>query len=167
MKKLILALGLLLILLINSTANPQYLYATQEHSSTRHPQSGFRYIIFYSGLLHGRRVTLVLMDRQAFSEANLKELFKLISKRFLQPDQLFVSVYTSLDQLPTPEEQDDEDSNDFWQSPERQQTFNKYPRADYVRENGNESFHYVMGGNDQTERAVIIKGQDLVERILH
>lgn len=36
----------------------------------------------------------------------MKELFNLVSKRFPNPDELHVAIYTSLDQIPTPEEED-------------------------------------------------------------
>jgi hypothetical protein len=46
------------------------------------------------------------MDHAAFSEANLRVLFDLVSHRFPQPTRFDVFVETSLQDIETPEEKD-------------------------------------------------------------
>lgn len=48
----------------------------------------------------------ILIEDRAFNEENLTTLFKLLSKRFSTTKNLTVEVYTNLDAVKTPEEQD-------------------------------------------------------------
>ncbi|MEW5980511.1 MAG: hypothetical protein AB1898_32395 [Acidobacteriota bacterium] len=69
----------------------------------------FRYVIFDNKVVdYGESSTWrevgVLLDREAFSLDTLKELFRLVSRRFPSPPSLHVMVYTSLVDVPTPEE---------------------------------------------------------------
>ena len=48
----------------------------------------------------------MLLDPKSFSEENLKQLFALLSKRFPEPTELVVNVYTDLEDIMTPEEGD-------------------------------------------------------------
>src|SRR6185503_20891378 len=78
-------------------------------------RSPFRYVIVYettvaSALPQRGAETFqtvdVLLDPSSFSEATLKRLFELLSKRFSKSNRLFVHVHTHLDDLYTPEEND-------------------------------------------------------------
>ena len=103
--------------------------------------------------MHNGRVVAVLMDTRHFSEVNLRELFTLLSKRFPKPDELHVAVFSSLDQVPTPEEEDRSTSTD--ELPYEKQ-IGKYPNASYMRLKGNEEFQYSLG-EGQAEQRVIIR----------
>jgi len=48
----------------------------------------------------------VLMDKNAFSESSLRILFQLLSQRFPKPELLMMDIFTSLEQIDTPEESD-------------------------------------------------------------
>lgn len=130
---------------------------TQKPSATL-PNLAFRYVIVNSYFLHNGRLVTVFMDHKSFSETNLRELFALLSKRFPKPDTLTVGVFTSLEQLPTPEEEDYAKA-----VPNAALAFlgeiNKYPGASYRRLNGNEGFLYSMG-EGQDEKTVIIAGKN-------
>ena len=79
-----------------------------EYNSFR---SKFRYVVVYSELersvkkgKYDTRFVDVLIDKRAFSVQNLRILFDLLSKRFPKPHTLFVTVYTDLEDIETPEE---------------------------------------------------------------
>ncbi|MCM3872158.1 MAG: hypothetical protein ND895_15855 [Pyrinomonadaceae bacterium] len=85
----------------------------------------------------------------------MRELFRLISKRFPEPDELRVGVFTALDQLPTPEEEDYErlfSTNDLAYVKQ----IEKYPNATYMRTKNREEFQYSIG-EGQPRQQVIIK----------
>ena len=90
-------------------------FAFQERRCPEPPKSPFRYVITYEneadyhspdGGKRAYRVVEVLLDPDAFSEATLRRLFELLSKRFPKSDKLFVHVHTSLEDVYTPEEAD-------------------------------------------------------------
>src|SRR5262249_12723535 len=70
----------------------------------------FHYIIVDTDVMNldrpdlARQSVTVLMDEAAFSEENLKVLFRLLSKRFRDPDWMIVFVYTHVSQLDTQEQ---------------------------------------------------------------
>src|SRR5262249_28962994 len=78
----------------------------EQNQSIADPQTPFRYLIVKESLLHNGRVVIVMFDIKHFTEGNLRELFRLMSERFPKPDELHVGVFTSLEQFPTPEEED-------------------------------------------------------------
>ncbi len=124
-------------------------------------RSQFRYIIVKNALLHDGRLLFVLIEEQPFSESTLRELFRLVSKRFPQPEELHVAVYTSLEQIPTPEEEDRDEPLSSDRQPSRDMGVQKHASAVYIRWEGNESFIYVLNG---TEKTVILKGKDLLHQ---
>jgi hypothetical protein len=89
-------------------------------------------VIIRESLLHNGRVVVVLIDSKHFSEVNLRGLFRLLSKRFPKPQELRIAVFTSLDQLPTPEEEDHERLTSTDPLPYVKQ-IEKYPNATYTR----------------------------------
>ena len=101
-------LCLILVGFLTSCAEHLFLSRAQEGRPTASHQSEFRYLIFRNGLLHDGRLVFVLLDEKSFSERTLKVLFNLVSKRFPNPDELRIAVYTNLAQIPTPEEEDAE-----------------------------------------------------------
>ncbi len=74
-----------------------------------------RYAIIYNddrgGL--GRFVT-VLMDPSEFSEANVRILFQMLSRRFSAVPKYTVFIATSLQDVQTPEEHDDTEDSRKW-----------------------------------------------------
>jgi hypothetical protein len=72
------------------------------------PRSPFRYAIIGNEVAKARPVRQVgiLMEEGAFTEENLRVVYQLIVKRFPKPYQMNVWVYTSLIDVPTPEETD-------------------------------------------------------------
>src|SRR6266849_1835855 len=83
----------------------------QQRNQGKHYRSPFRYIIVSNDVRNdglgpedAQRSVSILLDEKAFSEATLTELFKLLSKRYADPKWLNVWVYTSLEQVSTPEE---------------------------------------------------------------
>ena len=135
---------------------------SQDRASSHPNRSSFRYIIVNNGLLHNGRLVLVLLDGKSFSESHLRELFELISKRFPEPDELHVGVFTNLEQIPTPEEEDFSKllpaETELAPGPDLE----KYSGAVYVRHADNESFSYVMVSPTTVEKTVIIRGVDLL-----
>ena len=85
--------------------------------------SPFRYVIIENRVekdpntTETRLVVEVLLDRKAFSEENLRVLFKLISRRFPDAEVLDAWVYTSLEQAPTPEERDEGTTSESQKGP--------------------------------------------------
>ena len=76
-------------------------------------RSPFRYVIVnervepsLGGNDEPRRFVEILLDAKKFSKENLTALFKLVAERYPKPELLFVQVYTSLEDIDTPEEAD-------------------------------------------------------------
>jgi hypothetical protein len=134
------SLAMLLLFVCSIVANGQKTRVSQQENKSNSP---FRYVIVENTFdkdenpeLNSRAVE-VLLDGKAFSEKNLKTLFALVSKRFPKSDQLYIWVYTSLEQIPTPEEKDGgatSESNEV--------NSNKYYWAVYLRNEGDEFFRY-------------------------
>ena len=144
------------------TLRPLVLAIGQNGAETvRPPSVSFRYVIVFDGPLHNGRLVEVLMDPRTFSEKNLMQLFNLIAKRFPEPEELHAGVFTSLEQLPTPEEQDYMiKTNTDW-LPFMDQV-KKWPSAAYSRNAANEGFKYSSANRKNI--TVIIKGSSPFER---
>ncbi len=71
--------------------------------------SSFRYAIVRNEVAKALpvRQVWVLMEDKAFTEENLKSLYQLVVKRFPEPYQMNIWVYTNLGDVPTPEEADE------------------------------------------------------------
>ncbi len=127
----------------------------REKARIPQPNPKVRYIVVSNRLLHSGRLVFVLVDEQSFSEQNLKEVFQLVSKRYPKPDQLWITVFTNLEQYPTPEEEDymqlvpSDDSMPFITKGE------KHPIANYSRLEGNEAFEYSRGDGQEKKRVVL------------
>jgi hypothetical protein len=125
-------------------------------------QAKFKYVIFenklknYPGINHSERIVKVLMDADAFTESNLKDLFLLIQKRFVEPDRLEVWVYTNLKQVETPEEAELPKSSSAPDNYYLQH--NHY--AWYYKSKGNELFRYNESPPGKSLKTVIIRGID-------
>jgi hypothetical protein len=119
-------------------------------------RSPFRYVIL-SGNCNGaenRRFIEVLMDNKAFSERNLKEMFRLLAARFPAPQVLHIDVYTNLEDVSTPEESDEPALSSM---PDRVGA-DKYHQAFFLRDAyGNEWFTYNPNPPLRRIKKVIIK----------
>lgn len=147
-------------------------YTHNRISQDRAYTSSFRYVIVYNEVIEdkdepsytNRRVE-VLLDRKAFSEKTLRQLFALLSKRFPSPDSLTVDVYTSLEQVETPEEKEAgkvvaEGPNGRGKPTREELIFRKYPFAGLMRQDGNELFRYTFNSRNSKVKTVILKGKD-------
>jgi len=163
MRLVLITSTVLFVMLACNVANGYRADGSQVKESIIADRSEFRYVIYSNELLHDSRIISVLLERKAFSEKTLKKLFGLIAIRFPQPEELHVTVVTDLDQIPTPEEKD---QISFLSYSEVTSILNpimqKYPTAVYLRQHGNESFHYITGLPDRMEKVVIIKGSNLL-----
>jgi hypothetical protein len=72
------------------------------------PRSPFRYAIVRNEVAktHPVRQVGILMEEGAFTEENLRFVYQLVVKRFPEPYEMDIWVYTSLVDVPTPEEVD-------------------------------------------------------------
>jgi hypothetical protein len=106
------------------------------------------------------------MEPESFSEPNLREIFALLSKRFPQPDQLWITVCTSLKQMPTPEEFDVLKATAGQGDLAFFKNVDDYPNSSYSRLDGNQSFDFSMG-NGQPKKVVVIAGKDITTETWH
>ncbi len=130
------------------------------------PRSPFRYAIIWdhvgeygnypAGPTRKSRGVDVLLDPKSFSEENLKQLFALLSKRFPEPTELLVSVYTDLEDIMTPEE------GDFiWENCtlDLAKLTPKYPWAFYMRTSDSEHFTYHTKQPNEQPKQVVLRGR--------
>jgi hypothetical protein len=116
MKKHIgLRMFLIFFALLVTPSKPPVGYARQKQAAVHQYhryRSPYRYAIVYNNLEEGtnvspsRRYLVILLDRKAFSEANLRDLFLRLSERFPAPIWMDAFVETSLEDVQTPEEND-------------------------------------------------------------
>ncbi|MCW5967864.1 MAG: hypothetical protein KIT57_05075 [Blastocatellales bacterium] len=98
----------------------------------------------------------VLLDVNAFSEGNLKILCAFVSKRFPAPNVLHMKVYTHLEDIETPEEQDRGVIFETSDDPSK----DRYYRAFYLRDYyGNEWFSYNPNAPSRELKLVVLKGR--------
>jgi hypothetical protein len=104
--------------------------------------STFRYVIVRNEVAKARpvRQVWVLMEEKAFTEENLKFLYQLVTKRYPEPYQMDIWVYTSLADVPTPEEADEPGMSEVKDAP----PLSGFPIAICVRNDYNEyiNFYY-------------------------
>ena len=105
-----LSLILLFIVIFSTFVEAQTKRTSADLSVFRSP---FRYVIVHNEVDpaiskddEASRFVEVLLDGKSFSKENLIVLLKLISKRFPKPYILHINVFTSLEDLETPEERD-------------------------------------------------------------
>ena len=125
----------------------------------------FRYIIYLNevgednGPQERSRYLEVLLDRKAYSEKTLRELFHLLSERFPEPVDMDVQVFTSIEQVPTPEEMGrgaSEQPDNPW--------VEKHPSAFMIRRSENEIIRYFYRYPYRVEKTIVIKGEDLINK---
>ncbi|MFN2533003.1 MAG: hypothetical protein ABR555_17085 [Pyrinomonadaceae bacterium] len=150
-------LGLLLTVSIAAGVNKRHV--------SQAPRSPFRYVIVSNEVIDDSgtppqdsyRYVEVLLDGKAFSESNLKELFRLVSKRFPKPKVLDVQVYTNLEDIETPEERENAKMSEAPYDP----SLDRYHQALFVRDNdGDEWFTYNPRPPSSETKKVIIRGRD-------
>ena len=96
------------------------------------------------------------MEEKSFSESTLRQLFALVSKRFPDPAELRVSVYTSLDDMMTPEEGEFIATNCTLDLAKL-----NFPPAFYTRDDEREQFVYLIkGGNGFFDKTVVLRGKE-------
>lgn len=126
-------------------------------------KSPFRYIIFYNSVDNmfnsklPQRTLSVLIEQKAFSEENLNKLLQLIGSRYPAPNWLNINVYTSLEQILTPEEADTPKISGGGKT---ENEMYDYPYALIIRFQENEIFRYTANPPTKTLKTVIIKGKD-------
>lgn len=145
MRRVILCMGLLFLLGVRDIP---YTLAQKPY------RSPFRYVIVFNYLDTYRNLD-VLLDEKAFTEANLTELFRLLKKRFPVPQALFIDVRVSLEDLPTPEEEDEPQISEL-----PDELPGTHPEALLARDgHGNEWFSYTMNPRTSDRKTVILKGK--------
>jgi hypothetical protein len=87
-----------------------------------------------------RRYVFVLMEKSAFSPANLRRLFDKLSLKYKTPVNMEIYVYTDLQQTTTPEEAEDRSPGI---SESVQENFiSLFPYAVYFRDTSTAYFQY-------------------------
>lgn len=160
MLRIALCIGLLLASSSLAEVNSNRMSQAWNQHSYRSP---FRYVITSNEIIDGGgnprdsyRSIGVLLDERAFSEETLKELFKLLSKRFPKPMTMEVWVSTNLEQVPTPEEGEAGAMSEAPDNP----ALDRYPSALLIRQDGNELFRYTPNPPSTETKTVILKGRD-------
>jgi hypothetical protein len=112
-RRILVCILLAFIFVVGDTSIASGMRAPQQENKPS-PASPFRYAIVWNKVIEGNtypfgtpfrfRGVDVLMDEKSFSEANLRQLLQLLSKRFPDPERLQVDVYTNLEDVLTPEE---------------------------------------------------------------
>ena len=156
MSGIVLCLGLLLTVSIAGEVN-------NKQMAQRTNRSPFRYVIVGNEVIDDSgtppkdayRYVEVLLDEKAFSENNLKELFRLVSKRFAKPKVLHVQVYTNLEDTETPEEREGAKMSEAPYDP----PLDKYHQAFFLRDaDGGEWFTYNANPPRTDTKKVVLKG---------
>ena len=163
-KRIILCTAMGFLLMVNSLVETKSNHMMQRANQDKRYSSPFRYIIISNEVSNlsgdpkdANRTVSVLLDEKAFSEETLKEMFKLVSKRFPEPKRLDIWVYTSLEQLDTPEERDRGVISESDNNP----VFDNYHRALFFRsQDGDEVFRYNPNPPNTNMKTVILKGRD-------
>lgn len=145
---------------LSEVSDREMLYNSYQH---RTPRSPFRYVIVSDNVSgeesdpnDDARHVDVLLDDRAFSETNLRLLFKLVSERFPAPQMLDVRVYTNLEDVETPEEREAFKASEGPDDPSDY----KYRRAFYFRDyHGNEWFTYNPNPPSRDTITIVIKGK--------
>lgn len=148
-------LRLCLLFLLQTSA----LAIQQEQRVYERHNAPFRYVICGNTISPvGERKIIVLLDPVAFSEDNLKKVYFFVAKRFPEPADLSVWVYTSLWQVETPEEAEIPHISDIGDDPHN----NQFQYALLMRVRGNELFRYSSDEKPPYRRlkTVIITGRD-------
>jgi hypothetical protein len=102
--------------------------------------SSFRYAIVRNEVAKAlpTRQVWVLMEERAFTEENLKSLYQLVIKRYPEPYDLNIWVYTKLEDVPTPEEAEEGGMSEVKDSP----ALSGAPTAVCVRNERTEYINY-------------------------
>jgi len=134
-----------ILALILSVCGSTAAKAEKEEVATQYrlrTSSSFRYAIVRNEIAKARpvRQVWVLMEERAFTEKNLKSLYQLVIKRYPEPYQMDIGVYTSLADVPTPEEADEPGESEVKDAP----PLSGAPTAVCVRNDYNEyiNFYY-------------------------
>ncbi len=134
----------------------------QEKPPSAQYRSPFRYVIAWNKVTEGTRYpeggpdrfrgVNVLLDPKAFSESNLLQLVELLSKRFPKPEDLIVNIYSDLDDVLTPEENDI-----FVSGPIDLSATPKHAWAFYIRNDEVERLDYHTKKPDEAFRSIDLR----------
>jgi hypothetical protein len=162
-KKIISSIGALVFLVGSpmkaSTPKPDIGLPTIRHQYSERLE--FRYIIVSSTVNRDDpklpvRIVEILLDEKKFSEDTLRKLYLLVSKRFPKPKDMQVWVYTSLDQIATPEEEGAPVASHIIKEDPNAP---KHYKAFLLRRDGNELFwYYNLDGTEST--TIVLKGRN-------
>jgi hypothetical protein len=97
------------------------------------------------------------MDENSFEPDTLKELFRLLNKRFPEPIAFICTVFTSLDQINTPEEADQPKHSASNEASKE----DHHHRAILIRTEKNEIIRYTVAPGDYSLETIVLKGIDL------
>jgi hypothetical protein len=137
--------------------------AAQGQSARPVFRSEFRYTILsnevwdMTGKRDMGRSIQVLLDGNAFSEETLTKLFKLLIKRYPEPQWMDVSVVTSLYQVATPEEAEREVIASHTNNHPEYDLFN---HAVLMMHDGDQVFRYTINIPRTELKTVVLKGCD-------
>jgi hypothetical protein len=116
-------------------------------------QLGFRFMVYKNSISFGGRNMRVFLDEKAFSEENLRKLFKTLSKAFPEPMELDIDVITNLEQayifgepMSSEDTNTSNSGNHYW--------------AVYHRFKDNEYFRYGPNPSGGEVKTVVLKGRD-------
>jgi hypothetical protein len=147
----------------NGSSATQGTPAMQKANELKPFRSLIRYAIVSNDVVNitgdrkdAQRSIVVLMDAKAFSEENLRSLFPLVSKRFPDPQRLIVHIFTSLEQVRTPEESE---TPGISEGP-GDSSLDNYYRALFIREHDKELIRYSTELPVRGLRTVVLKGRD-------
>jgi len=120
---------------------------------------GFNYLIYSNTVFSAeaevlsKRNVYLLMDENAFNEANLKELFGVLSDAFPEPKTLSVTVHTSLEQVRPL------GPSGISEEPDPPRARN-HRLAGYLRMGDNEFFRYIAHPPAGKWTTVVLRGVD-------
>ena len=162
-RKLACMLSMLILLIAQSFAIGNFYGQSKAQVQIGQYRSPFRYAIVSNEIIDvmgngtgAFRHVGILLDEKAFSEQTLRELFKLVSTRFPMPIRLDVQVFTSLEQVETPEEEAEGYESEMTDIPEA----NKYHNALFVRSQSEELIRYSDSLPVRGWKTVTLKAQN-------
>jgi hypothetical protein len=126
--------------------NQRFFLFKKIFSTEERIKSSFRYVVYSNQVVDrhkrsaNRRYVFVLMEKSAFSPANLRRLFDKLSLKYSTPVNMEIYVYTDLQQTTTPEEA--EDRSPGISESARENPVVRFPYAIYFRSKSGAYFQY-------------------------
>lgn len=144
---------------LGSAGSPKQMLGRSARPQAAMFRSPFRYIIGFNQVADpsdsdgGRRFVEVLIDEAAFGEDNLKDLFTLVSHRYPTPKTMYIDVFTSLEDISTPEESEQPGMSEI----RNQRKPSRHPGAACIRSPGHAviRYHYWTPRGEQNREIVL------------